>query len=102
MKKLDKPNGPNKPNNWGNYPFGDTMDKEFVKKAYELYLVWEKVYRMEAKECDYQALDWVYCPKEGRDDKKYRRDVRTALKGQIEFINTMSLSWRSNHQSEEH
>ncbi len=63
------------------------MDKEFVKKAYELYLVWEKVYRMEAKECDYQALDWVYCPKEGREDeKKYRRDVRAALQGQIEFI----------------
>ena len=63
------------------------MDKEFVKKAYKLYLVWEKVYRMEAKECDYQALDWVYCPKEGREDeKKYRRDVRAALQGQIEFI----------------
>ena len=63
------------------------MDKEFIKKAYELYLVWEKVYRMEAKECDYQALDWVYCPREGRDDeKKYRRDVRAALQGQIEFI----------------
>ena len=42
---------------------------------------------MEAKECDYQALDWVYCPKEGREDeKKYRRDVRAALQGQIEFI----------------
>jgi hypothetical protein len=63
------------------------MDKEFVKKAYELYLEWEKVYRMEAKECDYQALDWVYCPKEGREDeKKYRRDIHAALQGQIEFI----------------
>jgi hypothetical protein len=63
------------------------MDKEFVKKAYALYSVWEKIYRMEAKECDYQALDWVYCPKEGREDeKKYRRDVRAALRGQIEFI----------------
>jgi hypothetical protein len=63
------------------------MDKEFIKKAYELYLVWEKVYRMEAKECDYQALDWVYCPEEGREDEKnYRRDVRAALQGQIEFI----------------
>jgi len=63
------------------------VDKEFVKKAYELYLVWEKVYRMEAKECDYQAFDWVYCPKEIREDeKKYRRDVRAALQGQIEFI----------------
>lgn len=63
------------------------MDKEFIKQAYQLYLVWEKVYRMEAKECDYQALDWAYCPKEGRDDeKKYRRDMRAALQGQIEFI----------------
>jgi hypothetical protein len=63
------------------------MDRDFIKKAYKLYLEWEKVYRMEAKECDYQALDWVYCPKEGRDDeKKYRRDIRAALQGQIEFI----------------
>ena len=63
------------------------MDKEFIRKAYQLYLVWEKMYRIEAKECDYQALDWVYCPKEGREDeKKYRRDVRAALQGQIEFI----------------
>jgi hypothetical protein len=63
------------------------MDKEFVRKAYELYLEWEKVYRKEAKEYDYQALDWVYCPKEVREDKKkYRRDVRAALQGQIEFI----------------
>jgi len=63
------------------------MGKEFIKKAYELYLVWEKLYRMEAKECDYEALDWVYCPKEVREDeKKYRRDVRAALQGQIEFI----------------
>jgi len=63
------------------------MDKDFIKKAYELYLEWEKDYRMEAKECDYQALDWVYCPKEGREDeKKYRRDIRAALEGQIEFI----------------
>ena len=63
------------------------MDKEFIKKAYQLYLEWEKVYRKEAKECDYQALDWVYCPKEGREDeKKYRKDIRAALQGQIEFI----------------
>ena len=63
------------------------MDKHFIKKAYTLYLEWEKVYRMEAKECDYQALDWVYCSIEGREDeKKYRRDVRAALQGQIEFI----------------
>jgi len=63
------------------------MDEKFIRKAYELYLEWEKGYRMEAKECDYQALDWVYCPKEGRDnEKKYRRDVRAALQGQIEFI----------------
>jgi hypothetical protein len=63
------------------------MEKEFVKKAYELYLGWEKDYRKEAKECDYQALDWVYCPKEGREDeKRYRRDIRAALQGQIGFI----------------
>ncbi|MGO8991139.1 MAG: hypothetical protein ACLQGU_17465 [bacterium] len=63
------------------------MDKEFIRKAYELYLGWEKGYRKEAKECDYQALDWVYCPEEAREDeKKYRRDVRAALQGQIEFI----------------
>jgi len=63
------------------------MDKEFVRKAYELYLEWERDYRKEAKECDYEAFDWVYCPKEAREDKKkYRRDVRAALKGQIEFI----------------
>ncbi len=63
------------------------MDKEFVKKAYELYLEWEGDYRKEAKEGDYQALDWVYCPKEGREDeKKYRRDIHAALQGQIEFI----------------
>jgi hypothetical protein len=63
------------------------MDKDFIKKAYALYLEWEKDYRKEAKECDYQALDWVYCPKEGREDeKKYRKDIRAALQGQIEFI----------------
>jgi len=63
------------------------MNREFIKEAYELYLVWEEVYRKEAKECDYEALDWVYCPKEGREDeKKYRRDIRAALQGQIEFI----------------
>lgn len=63
------------------------MDKDFKKKVYELFLEWEEAYRKEAKECDYQALDWVYCPKEGRDDeKKYRRDIRAALQGQIEFI----------------
>lgn len=63
------------------------MDKEFVKKAYGLYLIWEMVYRMEAQECDYQALDWIYCPKEAREDeKKYRKEVRAALQGQIEFI----------------
>jgi hypothetical protein len=63
------------------------MGKEFVKKAYELYLGWEKDYRKEAKECDYQAFDWVYCPEEVREDeKKYRRDVRAALQGQMEFI----------------
>ena len=63
------------------------MDKEFLRKPYELYLDWEREYRKEAKECGYEALDWVYCPKEAREDeKKYRRDVRAALKGQIEFI----------------
>ena len=63
------------------------MDKEFIKKAYQVFLEWEKTYRKEAKECDCQALDWVYCPKEGREDeKKYRRDIRAALQGQIEFI----------------
>ena len=63
------------------------MDKEFVRKAYRLYLEWEQQYRKEAKECDYEALDWVYCDKEGREDeRKYRRDVRAALQGQIEFI----------------
>ena len=63
------------------------MDKDFIKKAYELYLDWERDYRKEAKECDYEALDWVYCPKEIREDeRKYRRDVRAALQGQIEFI----------------
>jgi hypothetical protein len=63
------------------------VDKEFIKKAYQVFLEWERTYRKEAKECDYQALDWVYCPKEGREDeKKYRRDVRAALQGQIEFI----------------
>jgi len=61
--------------------------KDFKKKAYELFLDWERIYRKEAKECDYQALEWVYCPKEFREDeKKYRRDILKALKGQIEFI----------------
>lgn len=63
------------------------MIKDFKKKAYDLFLEWEKNYRKEAKECDNQALDWVYCPKEIREDeKKYRRDIRDALEGQIEFI----------------
>ena len=63
------------------------MDKKFIKEAVELYLGWEKDYRKEAKECDYEALDWVYCPKEIiEDQKKYRRDIRAALQGQIEFI----------------
>jgi hypothetical protein len=45
------------------------------------------MYRKEAKECDYEALDWVCCPKEIiEDQKKYRRDIRAALQGQIEFI----------------
>jgi hypothetical protein len=61
--------------------------KDFKKKAFDLFLEWEKNYRKEAKECDNQALEWVYCPKELREDeKKYRRDIRNALKGQIEFI----------------
>ena len=63
------------------------MDKEFVRKAYELFLKWEETYCEEAKECDYEALDWVYCPKEAREDEReYRKDIRVALQGQIEFI----------------
>jgi hypothetical protein len=63
------------------------MNKDFIKKAYELYLEWQKGYRKEARECDYQALVWICCPQEVRGDgKKYRRDVRAALQGQIEFI----------------
>jgi hypothetical protein len=63
------------------------MDKDFKKKAYELFSEWEDASRKEVKECDYQALDWVFCPEEGREDeKKYRRDIRAALKGQVEFI----------------
>jgi hypothetical protein len=63
------------------------MSDDFKKKVYELFLEWEKTYRKEAKECDYEALDWVYCAKEVREDeKKYRKDIRAALKGQIEFI----------------
>jgi hypothetical protein len=63
------------------------MIENFKKKAYELFLEWEKNYRKESKECDYEALDWVYCPEGAREDKKkYRKDIRAALKGQIEFI----------------
>ncbi len=61
--------------------------KDFKKKAFLLFLDWKRIYCKEAKECDYQALEWVYCPKEFREDeKKYRRDIRNALKGRIEFI----------------
>jgi len=63
------------------------MVEDFKKNAYKLFLEWEDAYRKEAKECDYEALDWVYCTEEAREDeKKYRGDIRAALKGQIEFI----------------
>jgi hypothetical protein len=63
------------------------MIKDFEKKAYRLLLKWEKTYRKEARECDYQALDWVYCEEEAREDEKqYQKDVQAALQGQIDFI----------------
>lgn len=63
------------------------MDKDFKKKAYELFLEWEKNYLKEVKGCDYEGLDWIYCSDEAREDeKKYRREIRSALKEQIDFI----------------
>jgi len=63
------------------------MDNDLMKEAYPVFSEWEKGYRNEAKECDYKALDWVYRPEDAREDeKKYRKDIRAALKGQIEFI----------------
>jgi len=63
------------------------MIKDFKKRAYKLFLDWEKIYRKEARECDYQALDWVYCDEEAREDKRqYQKDIRVALQGQIDFI----------------
>jgi hypothetical protein len=63
------------------------MIKDLKKKAYNLFLEWEKTYRKEARECDYKALDWVYCDEEVRDDKKkYQKDIHAALQGQIDFI----------------
>ena len=63
------------------------MIENFKKKAYELFLDWENNYRKEAKECNHEALDWIYFLDEAREDeKKYRKDIRAALKGQIDFI----------------
>jgi hypothetical protein len=63
------------------------MVKDFKKWAHKLFLKWEKTYRKEADECDYEALEWLYWPKKvGRDKKKYRKVIRVALEGQIEFI----------------
>jgi len=63
------------------------MIKDFKKKAYKLFLQWEKTYRKEARECDYQALDWVYCDEVMRDDEEqYQKDISAALQGQIDFI----------------
>jgi len=63
------------------------MDRDFIKKAYQVFLEWEKGYRKEAKECDYEALYWAYCPKEAREDeKKYRKDILAALQGQVGFV----------------
>jgi hypothetical protein len=63
------------------------MIKDFEKKAYKLFLEWEKTYRKEAQECDYKALDWVYCDEEVREDEEqYQKDICAALQGQIDFI----------------
>ncbi len=63
------------------------MIKDFKKKAYKLFLEWEKTYRKEAAECGYKALDWVYCEEEVREDEKqYQKDIAAALQGQIDFI----------------
>ncbi len=63
------------------------MIKDFEKRAFKLFSEWERTYRKEAAECDYKALDWVYCDEEVRgDERQYEEDISAALQDQIDFI----------------
>jgi len=62
------------------------MDKEFIRSIPALFRVGEGV-SQGGQRVRLSSPRLVYCPKEGREDeKKYRKDIRAALQGQIEFI----------------